>query len=102
MPPIEPRRERREPALPVAHRRRLPIVTAVVVLAAFGAAIWYAYTMGKQAMVDGEVPLVAARDEPARVAPEDPGGMPVRYRDPLVYSQLLSAPPPAGGGKSGG
>src|SRR3546814_8613158 len=90
MPPIEPRRERREPALPVAHRRRLPIVTAVVVLAAFGAAIWYAYTMGKQAMVDGEVPLVAARDDPVRVAPEDPGGMQVRYRDTLVYEQLLS------------
>ncbi|MET4701209.1 cell division septation protein DedD [Constrictibacter sp. MBR-5] len=96
MPPVDRRRDRGTPGLPVRARRRLPVVGAVVVLAAFGGAIWYAYTMGKSAMVDSEVPLITARTDPLRTEPDDPGGMQVPFRDKLVYEQLLSdAPPPS-------
>ena len=96
MPPVDRRRDRGAPGLPVRARRRLPVVGAVIVLAAFGGAIWYAYTMGKSAMVSSEVPLITARTDPIRTEPDDPGGMQVPFRDKLVYEQLLSdAPPPS-------
>lgn len=93
MSPQDPPRARREPALPSAPRRRLPVIGAIAVLIAFGAAIWYAYTMGKDAVVDAEVPLIAAPAGPIRTKPEDPGGLQVPNRDKLVYEQLLTGTP---------
>ncbi|MFN4091165.1 MAG: hypothetical protein ACK4QW_19250, partial [Alphaproteobacteria bacterium] len=93
MPPLDQLRERR--GVPAATRRRLPIVGAILVLAAFGGAIWYAYTMGRSAMVDAEIPLIKARTDPMRAPPDDRGGLLVPFRDKLVYEQLLSDTPPS-------
>ncbi|MDA5193315.1 SPOR domain-containing protein [Govanella unica] len=70
--------------------RKHILVTAALVLVAFGGAIWYAYQAGGGAM--GDAPLVAAPDGTYRHKPEDPGGLTVPDRDKLVYNRVNGAP----------
>ncbi|HEU4549240.1 MAG TPA: SPOR domain-containing protein [Rhizomicrobium sp.] len=71
---------------------RLPllIVLALVVLAMFAGVVYLAYTQGV-AKGRGEMPVLAAADGPARVAPQQPGGAQVPYQGFKIYEQ--PAPP---------
>ncbi len=71
---------------------RLPllIVLALLVLAMFGGVVWLAYTQGV-ARGRTETPVLTAQNGPARVAPENPGGVEQAYKGFKVYEQ--PAPP---------
>jgi cell division protein FtsN len=71
---------------------RLPllIVLALVVLAMFAGVVYLAYTQGV-AKGRGEIPVLAAANGPARVAPQQPGGAQVPYQGFKIYEQ--PAPP---------
>ena len=71
---------------------RLPllIVLALVVLAMFAGVVYLAYTQGV-AKGRGEIPVLAAANGPARVAPQQPGGTQVPYQGFKIYEQ--PAPP---------
>jgi cell division protein FtsN len=71
---------------------RLPllIVLALVVLAMFAGVVYLAYTQGV-ARGRGEMPVLAAANGPARVAPQQPGGTKVPYQGFKIYEQ--PAPP---------
>jgi cell division septation protein DedD len=78
-------------------RRGRPLVIAllvVIVFAAFGAALWYAYTEGVRRGSEGVAPLIAADQTPLKVRPDSPGGMDVPYQDRLVYGKISPSPAP--------
>ena len=71
---------------------RLPllIVLALLVLAMFAGVVWLAYTQGVQ-RGRTETPVLTAENGPARVAPQDPGGVQQPYKGFKIYEQ--PAPP---------
>ena len=76
---------------------RLRWVLGAVALAAvggFGWVSWSAYKSGGTG-IDGIVPLIKADNEPTRIRPDDPGGMPVPNQDKAIYDKLdpRRAPP---------
>lgn len=60
--------------------RLLALGTIVAVFALFGSIVWYAWVESR-ALGNGELPLLRASREPYRVAPEDPGGLPIPNAD---------------------
>src|SRR5215475_9843529 len=75
-----------------AEGSRLPllIVLALLVLFAFAGVVWLAYTQGV-ARGRTETPVLAAENGPARVAPQNPGGVEQPYKGFKIYEQ--PAPP---------
>jgi cell division protein FtsN len=71
---------------------RLPllIVLALLVLAMFAGVVWLAYTQGV-ARGRTETPVLTAENGPARVAPQNPGGVEQPYKGFKIYEQ--PAPP---------
>lgn len=63
-----------------------PWVTALALatVAVFAGIVWYAYQTRERG---GEPPLVAAAEGPAKVRPEEPGGLEVPDQDKLVYEE---------------
>ncbi len=68
--------------------RALIIVGAGVVFVIFAALIWFLYTQGDEAPGDEEVALIEAPEGPAKVEPEDRGGMEVPDQDKLVFDRV--------------
>jgi len=66
----------------------LSIVVAGVAVIAFGAAVWYAYTLGARSGSPSDVPVVAADPSPWKKRPEDPGGLKVANQDKAVFDRL--------------
>lgn len=67
------------------------IITAAIALgavAAFGIGIWFAYDQGVKRGASGAPPLIRADQTPAKVAPENPGGMQVPNQDKQIYERL--------------
>lgn len=67
------------------------IITAAIALgavAAFGIGIWFAYDQGVKRGASGAPPLIRADQGPAKVAPENPGGMQVPNQDKQIYERL--------------
>lgn len=67
------------------------IITAAIALgavAAFGIGIWFAYDQGVKRGASGAPPLIRADQSPAKVAPENPGGMQVPNQDKQIYERL--------------
>ena len=66
----------------------------IAVIGGFGWVAWSAYKTGGTG-IDGIVPLIKADNEPTRVRPDDPGGMPVPNQDKAIYDKLdpKRAPP---------
>lgn len=62
------------------------VAIALVTVAIFAGAVWYAYRTG--AKDSGPPPLVQADDGPIKVKPDEPGGLEVPDQDKLVYDQL--------------
>ena len=71
---------------------RLPllIVLALLVLAMFAGVVWLAYTQGV-ARGRTETPVLTAQNGPARIAPQNPGGVEQPYKGFKIYEQ--PAPP---------
>ncbi len=61
---------------------------ALVTLAAFVAAVWYAYDRGVRQGATFSPPLIRADHSPTKVRPKDPGGLEVPHQDKLVYETL--------------
>ena len=90
----------RTPAAPsaVARRRRRCGVQAgwagswlgIVVLAVFGIALRYTYDLGVEHGLEMAPPLIRAEVGPAKIAPEQPGGMEIPHQDKLVYEGVSS------------
>lgn len=57
-------------------------------LAALVGSIWYAYEHGLRRTSGGPPPLIRAEPGPARVKPEDPGGLKVPFQDQTVYKEI--------------
>src|ERR1700679_4172215 len=74
---------------------RLPllIVLALLVLAMFAGVVWLAYTQGV-ARGRTETPVLTAENGPARIAPQNPGGVEQPYKGFKIYEQ--PAPPDDG------
>lgn len=68
-----------------------PWVTALALaaVALFAGIVWYAYQTRERG---GEPPLIAAEQGPAKVRPEEPGGLEVPDRDKLVYEKAAGEP----------
>lgn len=67
-----------------------PWVTALALatVAIFAGVVWYAY----QTRGSGAPPLIAAEEGPAKVRPEEPGGLEVPDQDKLVYEKAAGEP----------
>lgn len=71
-----------------SRRGVLSILVAGVAVIAFGAAVWYAYTLGARSGSPSDVPVVAADPTPWKKRPEDPGGLKVANQDKAVFDRL--------------
>jgi cell division septation protein DedD len=69
----------------------LKLVVPVLVMAAFGGALWYGYGLVAVGKGDGSVPLIAADTAPTRKRPDNPGGLTVPHQDVLIYERLQRA-----------
>ncbi|MDE2465967.1 MAG: SPOR domain-containing protein [Alphaproteobacteria bacterium] len=78
---------------------RLPLllVVALIMVFAFGAVVWFAYTQGVQSGRSGAPRVIAAQPGPVRTAPAHPGGV-TPYQGLKIYDQpasgTASSPPP--------
>lgn len=68
--------------------RTLIFVGAGVVFVIFSALIWFLYSAGDEAPGDEDVALIEAPEGPAKVEPEDRGGMEVPDQDKLVFDRV--------------
>lgn len=85
----DPRDERAEEQEP--RRARKPWIkgaVAAVVLVIFGAGTWYAYSIGMRTGSEGAAPLIRADQRPAKVKPDDPGGMNVPHQDKTIFDRV--------------
>ncbi|MEQ8397123.1 SPOR domain-containing protein [Thalassobaculum sp.] len=78
--------ELREP--PRRRSRALGVFVATFALAAFAGVVWYAYDQGLQRGSETTAPLIKADPRPAKVRPEQPGGLQVPNQDKLVYEAM--------------
>jgi cell division septation protein DedD len=70
-----------------ARRRFLAVVGAVVVMAGFAFALWWAYSAsGSNKIASGEVPLLRADGKATKMRPEQPGGYTPPNQDKLVFN----------------
>ena len=67
--------------------RVISITLATMVILVFGAIIWYAYSEGVLSGSEGAAPLLRP-DGPAKVQPDDPGGLEIPHQDKLVYNTV--------------
>jgi hypothetical protein len=77
------------------HRTGLRLFMVFVALMIGGGAVGW-YLLGdrfKSAETGGDVPIVRADINPAKVRPSDPGGMEVPNRDKTIYDQLTPGEP---------
>ncbi|MBM3516909.1 MAG: hypothetical protein FJX56_03280 [Alphaproteobacteria bacterium] len=79
---------------PTNLRGVLLVALSIVVVAAAGAAIWYAYEEGLRRGIALSPPLIQADTRPTKVAPEEPGGEQVPDQDKLVFDVLDPAAAP--------
>ncbi|MCB9946777.1 MAG: SPOR domain-containing protein [Rhodospirillaceae bacterium] len=78
-------------------RRAAVLAVLVVVLFGFAGIVWYAYEQYRGSSQDGEAPLIRADSEPARIRPDEPGGLEVPHQDRLVLRDPASAAEGEGG-----
>ena len=76
-----PRREE-----PKTRSRTLPVIIALLALGGFAGLLWYAYSWGVGGVESEDLPVVAAESSPAKVAPEEPGGMEIPNQDKQVLN----------------
>lgn len=69
-------------------KKTIAAVVALGAVAAFGVGIWFAYDQGVKRGASGAPPLVRAEQGPAKIAPENPGGMQVPNQDKQIYERI--------------
>lgn len=69
-------------------KKTIAAAVALGAVAAFGIGIWFAYDQGVKRGASGAPPLVRAEQGPAKVAPENPGGMQVPNQDKQIYERI--------------
>ena len=69
----------------------LAIAFVLIVIPAFGALVWYAYSWSEGGVDLATLPVIVAQDEPIKVKPENEGGMEVPYQDKLILNQMAEA-----------
>ncbi|WP_341704765.1 SPOR domain-containing protein [Ferrovibrio sp.] len=74
-------------------KRMITAAIALGAVAAFGIGIWFAYDQGVKRGASGAPPLVRADQGPAKVAPENPGGMQIPNQDKQIYDRIGGNPP---------
>jgi cell division septation protein DedD len=65
---------------------------ALLVLAVFGGAAWYAYNWGVGEVAPDALPVVEAEPGPIKSRPESPGGMEVPYQDQAILNDAVPDP----------
>src|SRR5579863_6551458 len=82
--------------------RRLPMmVLTVLAMAVFAGGLWFAYVQGTRhpaataqgAGGDGGIPLIRADEHPAKVRPDQPGGMTIPDQNVSLYNEKAGGPP---------
>jgi hypothetical protein len=68
--------------------RPLLILLGLIVIAAFAAVIWVAYSQGLRHAGAGAPPILAQDPGPTRVAPDQTGGVAAPAQDKLIYEKL--------------
>lgn len=71
--------------LPKKVMRYLPVGIAVIVVAAFGGIVWYAYNSGIKEGSEFAAPVLKP-EGPSKIAPDAPGGEEIPHKDKKVYS----------------
>ncbi|MGE3783204.1 MAG: SPOR domain-containing protein [Alphaproteobacteria bacterium] len=76
-------------------RRLVAIVLTLAVVALFVGGLWFAYVQGTRhaagsAQSADSVPLLRADERPAKVKPDQPGGMPVPDQNSSLYNDKLA------------
>ncbi len=67
--------------------RLMPVGIALVILAAFGGVVWFAFLdPGTSSDRQQTVELIQADPEPVKTKPENPGGMQVEHQDKLILN----------------
>ncbi len=61
---------------------------SVLALTGFSALIWFSYSEGIRAGESGSIPLIKAEAGPAKVRPQDPGGLKPAHQDKYVYDRI--------------
>ena len=79
---------------PKWRNRWLAGAVALAALGGFAGIVWYAYDLGIRAGSESVAPLIKAEEGPAKIRPEEPGGMEVPNQDKLVYSRMNPGEPP--------
>ncbi|MGK2739701.1 SPOR domain-containing protein [Tepidicaulis sp. LMO-SS28] len=64
------------------------LLGAVVLIAAFGGVLFFAYQQGVKEGMRSAPPVIRAENGPARVAPEDPGGIEIPHQDKRIYDRI--------------
>lgn len=80
--------EEEEEDEPRFSKRTLLIAGGAVVVVLFAAGLGYLFLSGDEAPSEGEVALVEAPEGPAKVEPEDRGGLEVPDQDKLVFDRV--------------
>lgn len=70
------------------------IISTLAAVCAVAAVAWYFYNRGLDAGISGPPPLIRAESGPAKIAPDQPGGMIVPNQDKLVYNRVAGARSP--------
>ncbi len=83
-----------EPATPRRSRKGLIAVASVFAMAAAGVALALNYT-GGEGGTGGEPPLIKAAAEPAKIAPQNPGGVDIPNQNKQIYERADAAKKPA-------
>jgi len=60
----------------------------LVVLLVFGGVLYFAYQQGMREGIRNAPPLIEAEEGPAKVIPDDPGGMDIPNTDKLIYDGM--------------
>src|ERR1051326_4042192 len=75
-------------------RRRLPtVLLTLALMALFAGALWYAYIRGTHHAGPGGVPLIRADERPAKIKPDQPGGMAIPDQNISLYNDRRSTGP---------
>lgn len=90
LPWMEAVEEDQKAGMGKGQKRFLLIIGALLTLSLFTSLIFYAYDRGKQQALSGggEPPVVLASDGPAKIQPDDRGGLNVPDQDRLVFNAL--------------
>ncbi len=67
--------------------RLLPVAIAIAVVLGFGGILWYVYSQGVRSGSEDVAPVIQS-EGPAKIKPEDPGGLVVPHQDKEVYGVI--------------